>query len=172
MATLKQIEGRIAKLQGQAAELRRKKATSVIANIRKMMADHGLTVSDIADGAGSASGRKRGRPAGSRNKESVTPTKGKLPPKYRHPETGATWSGHARPPAWIKDVVDRSIFLIGGNGASVKPTKNSGAAAPTTKAASVKRASAKKVVAKKGFGKKAPARKRVAKTASAAAPTN
>src|SRR5262249_28740472 len=30
--------------------------------------------------------------------------KGKMPPKYRDPKTGATWSGHARPPAWIKDV--------------------------------------------------------------------
>ncbi|CAB3755457.1 H-NS histone family protein [Paraburkholderia humisilvae] len=41
-------------------------------------------------------------------------TKGKMPPKYRDPKTGATWSGHARPPAWIKDVKDRSRFLIAG----------------------------------------------------------
>jgi DNA-binding protein H-NS len=38
--------------------------------------------------------------------------KGKLPPKYRDPKTGATWSGHARPPAWIKNVKDRSQYLI------------------------------------------------------------
>ncbi|CAB3757017.1 H-NS family nucleoid-associated regulatory protein [Paraburkholderia humisilvae] len=37
---------------------------------------------------------------------------GKLPPKYRDPKTGATWSGHARPPAWIKNVKDRSKYLI------------------------------------------------------------
>jgi DNA-binding protein H-NS len=41
-------------------------------------------------------------------------TKGKMPPKYRDPKTGATWSGYARPPAWIKDVKDRSRFLIAG----------------------------------------------------------
>ncbi|WP_342802414.1 H-NS family nucleoid-associated regulatory protein [Paraburkholderia panacisoli] len=29
-----------------------------------------------------------------------------------NPKTGETWSGHARPPAWIKDVKDRSKFLI------------------------------------------------------------
>jgi DNA-binding protein H-NS len=39
-------------------------------------------------------------------------TKGKLPPKYRDPKTGATWSGHARPPAWIRNVKDRSPYLI------------------------------------------------------------
>ncbi|MDQ7981968.1 H-NS family nucleoid-associated regulatory protein [Paraburkholderia sp. SARCC-3016] len=38
--------------------------------------------------------------------------KGKLPPKYRDPKTGATWSGHARPPAWIRNVKDRSPYLI------------------------------------------------------------
>ncbi|APR35899.1 H-NS family nucleoid-associated regulatory protein [Paraburkholderia sp. SOS3] len=38
--------------------------------------------------------------------------KGKLPPKYRDPKTGATWSGHARPPAWIRNVKDRSQYLI------------------------------------------------------------
>jgi DNA-binding protein H-NS len=41
-------------------------------------------------------------------------TKGKMPPKYRDPKTGATWSGHARPPQWIAGVKDRSKFLIAG----------------------------------------------------------
>ncbi|WP_408243257.1 MULTISPECIES: H-NS family nucleoid-associated regulatory protein [Paraburkholderia] len=31
-----------------------------------------------------------------------------------NPKTGETWSGHARPPAWVKDVKDRSKFLIAG----------------------------------------------------------
>ncbi|WP_228876439.1 H-NS family nucleoid-associated regulatory protein [Paraburkholderia saeva] len=36
----------------------------------------------------------------------------KRPPRYRDPKTGATWSGHARPPAWIRDAKDRSVYLI------------------------------------------------------------
>jgi DNA-binding protein H-NS len=45
-------------------------------------------------------------------------------PKYRDPKTGATWSGHARPPAWIRDAKDRSVFLIEGSAASAtKPAK-------------------------------------------------
>jgi DNA-binding protein H-NS len=40
---------------------------------------------------------------------------GTQPPKYRDPETEATWSGFGRAPAWIKDA-DRSQFLINGAG--------------------------------------------------------
>ncbi|MFP3559554.1 H-NS family nucleoid-associated regulatory protein, partial [Paraburkholderia sp. SIMBA_049] len=53
--------------------------------------------------------------------------KGKLPPKYVNPRTGETWSGHARPPAWIKDVKHRSKFLIaGGADAAAPPTTGTG----------------------------------------------
>jgi DNA-binding protein H-NS len=31
-------------------------------------------------------------------------------PKYRHPETGATWTGRGRTPAWV----DKQAHLIGG----------------------------------------------------------
>lgn len=34
--------------------------------------------------------------------------------KYRHPKTGATWTGHGRAPAWIVSAKDRSKFLIDG----------------------------------------------------------
>ncbi|THJ46770.1 H-NS histone family protein [Burkholderia sp. LS-044] len=37
-------------------------------------------------------------------------------PKYRDPETGATWSGRGRPPAWI-DGKDRVPFEIDRHGA-------------------------------------------------------
>jgi DNA-binding protein H-NS len=65
--------------------------------------------------------------------------KGKLPPKYINRKTGETWSGHARPPAWIKDVKDRSKFLIaGGAEATVAATASavSKAKAATKKSAS------------------------------------
>jgi len=34
------------------------------------------------------------------------------PPKYQHPKTGATWTGHGRAPAWIAGAKDRTKFLI------------------------------------------------------------
>ncbi|MEM5389962.1 H-NS family nucleoid-associated regulatory protein [Paraburkholderia phymatum] len=54
--------------------------------------------------------------------------KGKLPPKYRDPKTGATWSGHARPPQWIANAKDRSKFLIDGSSAVSAPAAKKTAA--------------------------------------------
>lgn len=86
------------------------------------MARHGLTTADIDGTIPAVPARRRGRPVGSTKaslavkaqRTEVVSGKSKLPPKYLHPETGATWSGHARPPAWIKDAADRSVFLIAG----------------------------------------------------------
>jgi hypothetical protein len=33
--------------------------------------------------------------------------------KYRHPKSGAEWSGFGRAPAWLASVKDRTKFLIG-----------------------------------------------------------
>ncbi|WP_322005172.1 H-NS family nucleoid-associated regulatory protein [Paraburkholderia tropica] len=38
--------------------------------------------------------------------------RGPQPAKYRDPETGATWSGKGRAPAWIADAKSREKFLI------------------------------------------------------------
>lgn len=41
----------------------------------------------------------------------ATGKRGRVPAKYRHPETGVTWSGRGRPPSWI-DGKDRAPFEI------------------------------------------------------------
>jgi DNA-binding protein H-NS len=37
--------------------------------------------------------------------------RGPVPPKYRDPQSGATWSGRGKPPAWIAGK-DKTKFLI------------------------------------------------------------
>ncbi|ACC72724.1 H-NS family nucleoid-associated regulatory protein [Paraburkholderia phymatum] len=44
--------------------------------------------------------------------------KGPQPAKYRHPETGATWSGRGPAPAWLAGEKDRNKFLIAGANAA------------------------------------------------------
>jgi len=125
MATLEQIQDKMKRLQAQAEALMANKAKTVVAKIRKLMDQHGLTTADID--AHSATKKRAGRPSGAASAKgsggkAVTKAKaakGKLPPKYRDPRTGATWSGHARPPAWIAKVRDRTKFLIDGAGAEV-----------------------------------------------------
>jgi DNA-binding protein H-NS len=87
-----------------------------------------------------ATGATASKPKVSAKAPSKAAAKGKLPPRYRNPKAGETWSGHARPPSWIKDVKDRSKFLIAGD-------------AESTIAATASAVSKAKAAAKKGASK-------------------
>lgn len=152
MATLETIQARIKKLQTQAETLIAKRAQGALDQIRELMIKHGLTTEDIERRAKARREARLGIKSSA--KKTATAAKGKLPPKYRDPKTGATWSGHARPPAWIKDVKDRSKFLIDASAAVSEPA--------VTVKSTAKKAAVKKAAAKKAAGRK------VAKKASAA----
>jgi DNA-binding protein H-NS len=98
----------------------------------------------------SAKNRDRFRVDGNTSKPSVATgstakrpgnyPRGPQPAKYLDPNTGATWSGRGRAPAWIANVKDRSTFSIVADGkadAVVKRAKAKGkassAAAPRTR---------------------------------------
>ncbi|OYD77440.1 UNVERIFIED_ORG: DNA-binding protein H-NS [Burkholderia sp. CF145] len=87
-----------------------------------------------------ATGATASKPNVSAKTPGKAAAKGKLPPKYINRKTGETWSGHARPPAWLKDVKDRSKFLIAGG-------------AETTVAVTASAVSKAKAAAKKGASK-------------------
>src|SRR6516225_9286326 len=99
MATLDKVQAQLAKLQTQAEALVAKQSSSVIAKIRDIMKRHGLTTADIEAHIGGAKKRGRkpgakhaGKAAGTVKTKAAVGTTGKLPPKYRDPKTGATWS--------------------------------------------------------------------------------
>ncbi|MDR5817677.1 H-NS histone family protein [Caballeronia sp. LZ033] len=124
MATLKQIQARLRKLQERAESLIADHAQAVLDDIRTMMERHGLTTGDIERHRRKAKRAAKPNvaiPAPSKRHEAVNRAakKGKLPAKYRNPETGETWSGWARPPAWIANVKDRSRFLIDAEGVEI-----------------------------------------------------
>ncbi|WP_373321098.1 H-NS histone family protein [Paraburkholderia flagellata] len=87
-----------------------------------MLAEHGLTVADLGDSKSNGTGRRRGRPIGSQNLSTVARKVAKKATAalYVNPETGAKWSGHGRPPAWIVSAPDRAVFLAGAKEASPK----------------------------------------------------
>jgi DNA-binding protein H-NS len=111
MSTLAQLENQIQELQRRADAMREEESLQAITRIRALMQEYGLTTADLLK---AGLGRTRGRPAGSRNTAAPQVLKAKLPPKYRDPVSGATWSGHARAPAWIRNAQDRSAYLIEG----------------------------------------------------------
>src|SRR6202795_893880 len=119
MPTLEQIQEKMKKLQVQADTLIAKKAQAAVDQIRKIMLAHGLTTVDIEVKAKAKREAKAANGSTPYVKAKVARSlNGGTPPKYQHPKTGATWTGHGRAPAWIADTKDRSKFLAdapGGN---------------------------------------------------------
>ncbi|BCQ22389.1 H-NS histone family protein [Caballeronia sp. NK8] len=119
MTTLEKIQARMKMLQTQAEAIVAKQAQAAVDQIRELMLKHGLTTADIeAKAKAKRDAKAGGRTAANRGVKAPIVSKGKLPAKYLNPKTGETWSGHARPPAWIKDVKDRTKFLIDGAGSA------------------------------------------------------
>jgi DNA-binding protein H-NS len=133
--TLEQIQEKMKKLQAQADTLIAKKAQAAVDQIRKIMLTHGLTTNDIEVKAKAKREAKaaNGSTPNVQAKAAGSPKNG-TPPKYQHPKTGATWTGHGRAPAWIANVRDRSKFLIASGveavrAANVSPVSKSNTAA-------------------------------------------
>jgi len=107
----RKLEKEINRLQKQAAALDQKQRGPVLTDIVRTMRQYDITPEDIA----TAFTRKlRGpAPAATKNPPAVRKP---VPPKFRHPETGATWSGRGKPPRWISDAEgagkSRDEFLI------------------------------------------------------------
>jgi DNA-binding protein H-NS len=94
--------------------------------------------------------------------------RGPQAPKYRDPDSGATWSGRGKAPAWFALAKDRSAYLINtGSKAHGASKAKKAAATGASKAAGKKVVTTKratKKVATKAATKKAPSKKAPSKT--------
>ncbi|MEM5312460.1 H-NS histone family protein [Paraburkholderia sp. JHI869] len=162
MVTLDAINSKIAKLQKQAATIAEKQSSVGLTKIRDLMQKHGLTVADIEGFVAKRRGRKPGTTLAKAAAKAPGAAVHHVAPKYADPKTGATWSGRGLAPLWIRDVKDRSKFLIEAGATA----KTAGAKAAPAKKATAKKAAAKKVAAKKAGAKRVVAKKAV-KTAVA-----
>ena len=122
MKTYKNLLSEIQRLQTLASKRRRNEVGAVIADIRQKMADYGITLDELQaparKGKGSGgSGAKPGRPKGKKAaKPKKKAAKRKVAPKYRDPQSGASWSGRGLTPRWLaekeKAGAKREEFLI------------------------------------------------------------
>ena len=115
------LMGQISKLQEQAAAVRKKEMSGVVAGIHKQMAEYGLTAEDLGFSAGRGAGKGSGKAA-----SKASTRAGVGVPKYQDPNTGATWTGRGKPPNWIAGVANRDEYLIAKSGAAAKPAANTG----------------------------------------------
>ncbi|WAI82622.1 MULTISPECIES: H-NS histone family protein [Achromobacter] len=113
------IEKEINKLQKKAEVLQTKRRKPVISSIITSMREYDITPEEIIAAYGS------GKPArvapGARRKAGAaarpaTAPKRAVAPKYRHPQTGETWSGRGKAPRWLAaeeaSGATRESFLI------------------------------------------------------------
>ena len=86
-----ELRAQLEKAQAELESAIAAESATVLADIREKVALYGFSEKDVF-------GRRR--------------MIGSVEPKYQNPETGETWSGRGRSPAWIKDVKNRDKFLI------------------------------------------------------------
>ena len=101
------IQKEIARLQKQAQALKAKQRTPVIASIIRSMREYDITPEEITTAYNKKAARRS---------SSSSAVKRTVPPKYRHPQTGATWTGRGKAPRWITEAEaegkSREQFLI------------------------------------------------------------
>ncbi len=85
MASLTELLAQRAALEKQIAHTRQEDRQKAIAQVKTLMAEYGLTASDL----GSRSAKK-------------ARTGAKVAAKYRNKATGETWSGRGLQPRWLK----------------------------------------------------------------------
>jgi DNA-binding protein H-NS len=95
MSTYQELLKQRDALTQQIEEARKREKADAVAKARVLVSEYQLTIADVFP-----SGRKM------RTSASV-----KVPPKYRDPATGQTWTGRGKAPKWI-DGKDRAQFLI------------------------------------------------------------
>jgi DNA-binding protein H-NS len=91
-----EIMQEIARLQVVAADLRKQEIADAVKQVQDLIAKYELTEMDVFGRVRSAGG---------------TRTKAVVAPKYRDPNTGATWTGRGRKPTWVVKALDSGMTM-------------------------------------------------------------
>lgn len=96
---LNEIESKIADLQSQAEQVKQEQKSQAIDAARAMIVSYGITARDLG----------LDKPVKVRPGPKVGK---KIPPKYRDPVSGATWSGRGKTPKWFNGSLNPSVYAI------------------------------------------------------------
>lgn len=87
---IKDLKALIEKAKERISELEKSEATDVRNKLIAMARDAGFDAVELLSGKAAASASKVRRPA---------------KPKYKHPTSGATWTGRGVKPVWIRELL-------------------------------------------------------------------
>ena len=115
-ATLQaKINKEIEKLHKQAQSLQSKQRKPVISQIVRSMKEYEISPEEIAAAFGKVK-TKTGGATKTAKPSKASGVKKPVAPKYRHPASGATWTGRGKAPLWVvaaeKNGQMRQQFLI------------------------------------------------------------
>lgn len=92
--SLEQLEAQKASYEKRIAELRQQERDAALQTVRELVAKHKFTAKEISQPTASAQSADA------------------VEPKYRNPETGETWSGRGRAPAWLEGAANKAQFQV------------------------------------------------------------
>ncbi|EYC50983.1 H-NS histone [Hylemonella gracilis str. Niagara R] len=95
--SLEQLEAQKASYEKRIAELRQQERDAALRTVRELVAKHKFTAKEISQ-----------PPAGA---APASPADA-VDAKYRNPETGETWSGRGRAPAWLEGANKDQFLLV------------------------------------------------------------
>ncbi len=97
MSSYQEILSQIEDLKRKAEDVRQQEMAGAIAEIKRLMAQFGITSDDLglSNRAGATKGKSRGLVAA----------------KYRDPVSGKTWTGRGRRPAWVVELENQGKNL-------------------------------------------------------------
>lgn len=88
-ASLKELLAQREAIEKAIAEAQKAERAQAVAQVRELMAQHGLTLADL----GQRAPVRAGKPLG------------KVPAKYRDSASGQTWSGRGLQPRWLREAL-------------------------------------------------------------------
>jgi DNA-binding protein H-NS len=100
--TIPELQGFISEIDSEIAHQIEGKKRELREKIERMVSDEGLSLNDVF-------GRRRQTKAGGKKLDKKTAPSPAV--KYRHPETGASWSGRGRKPGWLVEQVEAGKSL-------------------------------------------------------------
>ncbi|MFA7669078.1 MAG: H-NS histone family protein [Burkholderiaceae bacterium] len=112
----RKLEKEILRLQKQASILEQKERGPVITGIIRSMREYDITPAEIETAFNRKGSGRVARKSPATKSANARIVRTPVPPKYRNPETDATWSGRGKPPRWISEAEaagkSRDSFLI------------------------------------------------------------
>ena len=103
MSSYQEILSQIEDLKRKAEDVRQQEMAGAIAEIKRLMAQFGVTSEDL--GLTGRAGAVKGK------------TRGTVAAKYRDPISGKTWTGRGRRPGWVLDLEGQGKSLDDCRGA-------------------------------------------------------